>query len=231
MKLQQILDSSWLGGALMLAGACVLGGLCLVVFLPGWISLTDNDATAAVVAEGDRSWQSAAQVNPFNSELDGAEVYATLGPESGGAEGSLAIDDSWLSGGGAGADQSALEELACIIEPFYSVEIGSPVTGLIDTIYVEWGDFVEAGQILVELESDAERATVQLARAQSQMTEEIESAKARAALIERRRKRLIKLYEQNTLSLDLREEVETEAEVARIELEQAPRWRWCRRGR
>ena len=221
MKLQRILDSSWLGGALILAGACVLGGLCLVVFLPGWISLTDNDATAAVVAEGDPSWQFAAQANPFNSELDGAEVYAALGPESGSGDGSLTIDDSWLSGGGAGADQGALEELACIIEPFYSVEIGSSVTGLIDTIHVEWGDFVEAGQILVELESVAERATVQLARAQSEMTEEIDSAKARASLIERRRKRLQKLYELNTLSLDLREEVETEAKVARIELERA----------
>ena len=50
--------------------------------------------------------------------------------------------------------------LDCIIEPFEVVEIGSPVTGLIETIGAEHGDNVEAGQILVELESGVERAAV-----------------------------------------------------------------------
>ena len=221
MRLGRFLDSSWLGGALMLAGACVLGGVCLLLFLPGQIRLADDAETATVVGEADRPWGSAAEPNPVDSDLAGADVYAALSPESTGSESILEIDDSWFSGKSVRANENEVEELACIIEPFRSVEIGSPVTGLIETIHVEWSDFVEAGQILVELESGAERAAVRLARAQAEMTEEIESREATASLVERRRVRLMRLYEEDTLSLDLREEVETEAEVARIQLEQA----------
>ncbi len=131
------------------------------------------------------------------------------------------IDDNWFSAEGLQTDEIEAEALACIIEPFHTVEIGSPVTGLIAKIHVEWSDFVEEGQVLVELESGAERAAVRLARAQAQMDERIQSREASVSLVERRRDRLTRLYEQNTLSLDLREEVETEAEVARIELEEA----------
>jgi len=221
MRLGRFLDSSWLGGALMLAGACVLGAVCLVLLLPGRIRVADDAATATVVAEAGRSWGSATEANPVDSELGGAGVYAALAPESANGESILEIEDSWFSGEGVQADGSELEELACIIEPFRSVEIGSPVTGLIKTIHVEWTDVVEAGQILVELESGAERAAVRLARAQAEMSEEIKSREATASLLERRRVRLMRLYEEGTLSLDLREEVETEAEVARIQLEQA----------
>jgi RND family efflux transporter MFP subunit len=207
----------------MLTGVAVLGGLGLVFFLPGWVNLADDDASAAVVDTADSAWESPTPAKPIHSELGGTDVYAAFTPESGSVENTPEIDDSWFSGDGGGmpADDDGLEELACIIEPFHSVEIGSPVTGLIKKIHVEWSDFVQAGQVLVELESEAEWAAVQLARAQAEMTEGIESREATAALIERRRKRLARLYEQNTLSLDLREEVETQAQVARIALEQA----------
>ncbi len=101
------------------------------------------------------------------------------------------------------------------------IEIGSPVTGLIETIHVERSDFVEAGQVLVNLESGAERAAVELARSQARMNEQIKSREASASLGNRRRERVTRLYEENTLSLELREEVETEAELAELELEQA----------
>jgi len=219
MRLKQIMGGSWLGGALLAAGACVLAGLCLVLFMPGWVQLADDDdASETVAAEADPAWGfEALQANPVDSEPGAADVFAALAPETGGVE----ISDSWSPGEAMQAPESGLEELACIIEPFRSIAIGSPVTGLIETIHVEWSDLVEAGQVLVELESDAERAAVQLARAQAQMNEQIESKEARASLVERRRKRLTRLYEENSLSLDLREEVETQAEVARIELEQA----------
>ncbi len=49
----------------------------------------------------------------------------------------------------------------------------------------------------------------------------LESREASASLGKRRRDRAMRLYGEKTLSLDLREEVETEAEVARLELERA----------
>ncbi len=53
------------------------------------------------------------------------------------------------------------------------------------------------------------------------MNEQVKSRAASAALGKRRSARVKRLYEEETLSLDLREEVETEAELARLELEQA----------
>ncbi|MCH7599525.1 MAG: efflux RND transporter periplasmic adaptor subunit [Myxococcales bacterium] len=210
------MNSPRVRGALIAGAASVLAGLCLVLLLPGIIQLADGGATPTVVAAVDPSWDATDEANLGDSEF----VYAA--PEAGSGESVRTIDeDTWSSGGRAHGNQIEVEELACIIEPFHSVEIGSPVTGLIEKIHVEWSDFVEAGQVLVELESGAERAAVRLARAQAEMNDEIESREARASLIERRRARLNKLYEQDTLSLDLREEAETEAKVAQIQLAQA----------
>ena len=224
MRLGKLLNSPRVRGALIAGAASVLAGLCLVLLLPGIIQLADGGATPTVVAAVDPSWDAADEANPGDSEFVGAELGGAAGyaaPEASGGGSVRAIGDTWSSGERVHRNQIEVEELACIIEPFHSVEIGSPVTGLIEKIHVEWSDFVEAGQVLVELESGAERAAVRLARAQAEMNNEIESREARASLIERRRARLNELYEQDTLSLDLREEAETEAKVAQIQLAQA----------
>lgn len=111
--------------------------------------------------------------------------------------------------------------LDCIIEPSEVVEIGSPVTGLIATIGAERGDNVEAGQILVELESGVERAAVELARVRSRMRGDVLSREAQLALGERREVRGDELFDENALSLDQREQLETDAELARLELRKA----------
>jgi RND family efflux transporter MFP subunit len=109
----------------------------------------------------------------------------------------------------------------CIIEPSERVEISSPVEGLIRRIAVERSDLVETGQTVVELESDVERAQVKLARARAQMVGSVRAREAAVALQQRREDRVGRLYASNALSLDLRDQVETEAEIARRELEEA----------
>ena len=51
MRLEQLLDSPWLGKALMWAGASVLASACLMLFLPGLIDVADDDAISRVVVE------------------------------------------------------------------------------------------------------------------------------------------------------------------------------------
>ena len=46
----------------------------------------------------------------------------------------------------------------CLIQPNQIVEIRSPVEGLISKVHVQRGDSAKAGQVLVELESSAERS-------------------------------------------------------------------------
>ena len=56
----------------------------------------------------------------------------------------------------------------CLIEPTQAVEIGSPVSGLLDKVYVARGDKVQKGQPIAMLESQAEQAAADLARYKSQ---------------------------------------------------------------
>ena len=111
--------------------------------------------------------------------------------------------------------------LPCIIEPNRIVPIGSPITGLIEEITVERADFIEKGQVLVRLDSKVEKAAVALARSRANMDEDVRAGKARLELGELKYSRVNKLFEQNALSLDLREEAETEAELARLEFYEA----------
>ena len=53
----------------------------------------------------------------------------------------------------------------CLIEPNMVVDINSSVQGKIEKILVQRSDLVEAGQLLIELESEIEKATVALAAA------------------------------------------------------------------
>lgn len=144
--------------------------------------------------------------------------YAAIDPSDGEPALSRTLDEEFLD---EEAMASESDQLACIIEPFQLIDIGSPVTGLLEAIHVERSDLVEKGQVLAELESGAERAATHVARQRAQMDEEILSRRASLELGEKRRDRVARLHEGKALSLDLREEVETQAEIARLELERA----------
>ena len=119
--------------------------------------------------------------------------------------------------GGAESDRS----FDCMIEPSELVEVATALTAVVATVHAERSDFVKAGQLLAELESDAERAGVAVARARAAMKADVRARSARVVLEVRRQIRASELYEGEALSAALREEVETEAELARAALEQA----------
>ena len=127
---------------------------------------------------------------------------------------------AWLEGEAepAAVPPSALD---CIIDPYQIVDLGSAVTGLIEEVHVERSDPVEVGDVLVELDSGVERAAVELARARAAMNGEIKAREANLDLGRRKRERANNLFERDALSLDLREEVETEETIARLELQRA----------
>lgn len=109
----------------------------------------------------------------------------------------------------------------CMISPNEVIEMGSAITGLIDQILVERSDFVEAGQVVARLESSVEQAAVRVAQARAQHKVELDSSKVNLELGEKRRTRARELFRGNSISLDLREEVETDATLAALELERA----------
>ena len=108
-----------------------------------------------------------------------------------------------------------------MIGPSEVIDIGSSITGVIDRILVERSEYVEAGEVLAQLEASVERAAVRVARARAERTVDIDSSAASYDLGEKRRSRALELFDSKALSLDQRQEVEAEATLAALELERA----------
>ena len=67
---------------------------------------------------------------------------------------------------GAPAD-SLGHPMACLIEPFQVSELGSPSAGVLNKVLVQRGDEVKKGQVVAELNTNVDEATLQLRRAEA----------------------------------------------------------------
>ncbi|HEX5373166.1 MAG TPA: efflux RND transporter periplasmic adaptor subunit [Aquabacterium sp.] len=103
----------------------------------------------------------------------------------------------------------------CLIEPEQVADVGSPVTGVIETLSVQLGDVVSAGQALVTLRSDVERANAQVAALRSSVDAEARAAQANVELAQQKVIRQRQLLTQGFVSDQALEQAITEAEVAR----------------
>jgi len=121
----------------------------------------------------------------------------------------------------AEAGLPAAGALDCVIDPYEIIAVGSAVTGIIEAVHVERSEEVKAGEVLVELDSGVERAAVELARARAGMNGDIEAREANLDLGTQKRRRANNLFKKGALSLDLRQEANTEATIARLELKSA----------
>ena len=100
------------------------------------------------------------------------------------------------------------DQLTCLLEPNTTVNLASDTPGIIKTMRVERGDSVEKDQVLVRLRDDAERASVALGR-------------ARVAFGKRKAKRNSDLFAKALVSAHERDEIETEIQLAQLELAEA----------
>lgn len=95
--------------------------------------------------------------------------------------------------------------LSCLLEPSSETQLSSPVSGVVASVNTERGAQVEKGQLLVALESDLDRAS-------------LDSAKARAEFAARKLKRNHDLLEQGLLSDYERDELMTEHQLALLQV-------------
>lgn len=105
----------------------------------------------------------------------------------------------------------------CLIEPSQTLDIRSPVTGLIDRVYVERGTLVKRGTVLVTLESSVERAASELARFRSTTDGAIQSAETRMAHAGRKLRRKSDLAEKSYTSAQDRDDAEAEQAIAQAD--------------
>lgn len=109
----------------------------------------------------------------------------------------------------------------CLLEPHMVVNVNTEVRGKIKSIKVERSDLVEQGQVLAELESEVEKAEVALAQARTTMKAELMSSQVSYAYAKRKLRRFDGLLEQDVVSAQTKDEVETEEDLARQQIAQA----------
>jgi RND family efflux transporter MFP subunit len=103
----------------------------------------------------------------------------------------------------------------CMINANQTVEVRSPVTGLLQAVPVRRGDVVRAGQTLATLESGVEQANVDVARFKAQMAGQVEASKAKVEMLHKKFDRAKDLYTQGAyVSAQEKEDAEQEMRVA-----------------
>jgi RND family efflux transporter MFP subunit len=109
----------------------------------------------------------------------------------------------------------------CVIQPRQIVEVRSGFEGLIDKVYVERGDSVSKGQVLVELDSGVERAAADLAKARAEMNGPTQSAQGRVEFASLKFSRRDELHREQIVSAQDRDEARTEKRLAEAEVLEA----------
>lgn len=115
---------------------------------------------------------------------------------------------------------TAAKALGCLIEPYRVTEIGSQVVGVVERLHVDRGDAVRAGQVLVSLRADVERANASAADTRARIDADVLAAQASLELAEQKVKRAEMLVKENFVSSQAAEQARGEAELARQKLSQ-----------
>lgn len=117
--------------------------------------------------------------------------------------------------------QGVGKEYDCLIEARQTVEVRSPVEGVIETVHLKRGNDVKKGQLIASLFSGPERAALDLARSRAEMEGEIKSAEARQELARKKFERTDELQKKNFISASARDEAEAELRLANEQLRAA----------
>jgi RND family efflux transporter MFP subunit len=121
------------------------------------------------------------------------------------------------------ADDAATPRPAydCMIEARQSVDVRSPVEGVIETLYVQRGELVKMGMLVATLSSGPEKAALDVARSRAGMQGEIKSAEARVELTRKKWERAEELQKKNFVSENARDEAQAEYRLATEQLRAA----------
>lgn len=111
--------------------------------------------------------------------------------------------------------ESALD---CLIRASDLVDVGSQTGGLIDSVGVEVGDWVNSGEVVVQLEADVERATVLAARSRASAQGALLAQEEQVALHGRRVERSAPLLDGKALSLEEWDKIQSEYRIAQHDL-------------
>lgn len=111
--------------------------------------------------------------------------------------------------------------VGCLLVPSRTADIGTPSAGVVEHIAVDRGDVVRAGQVLVRLKADSERASLSSARARAETEAAIGAARAAADLSRAKLERAEDLHKNQFISPLALDQARAEYAVAERTLQQA----------
>ncbi|WP_090456639.1 efflux RND transporter periplasmic adaptor subunit [Nitrosospira sp. Nsp1] len=123
--------------------------------------------------------------------------------------------------GYCGMTSAGAAEFDCLIEARQMVDIRPSMTGIIEKIWVDRGESVSTGQVLVTLDSGLEKATMELAKYRSTMEGAIQASESRSEYASLKHSRREQLLAQKFVSVQDRDEAATEKRLAEAELREA----------
>lgn len=115
---------------------------------------------------------------------------------------------------GAATHAAPPKPAGCLIEPDQVADVGSAVTGIIEKLNVALGERVEAGQTVVVLRADVERANANAATLRTQMDAEVKAAAANLELARQKVVRTQQLVAKDFVSQQALDQAQAEQEVA-----------------
>ena len=118
------------------------------------------------------------------------------------------------------SDQTGLPAMDCIVEPSQIVELGTGVPGVIDEIHFEKNDFITANEVVAELDSRVELATLELANARASIDTSLNLRRRNADFGLRTQRRNQKLFKDSTISAQDMDKVKTETYIAQLQAQQ-----------
>ena len=122
---------------------------------------------------------------------------------------------------GPGTAAAAAKPFGCLIEPDRVADVGSQVVGLVERLDVERGDSVVAGQPLIALRADVERANAGVADTRARVEADVLAAEASLELAEQKMRRAQMLVAQNFVSEQAVEQARAELSLAKQKLSQS----------
>ena len=121
----------------------------------------------------------------------------------------------------AGTAGAAEPGYACLIEPFQRIELRSSIEARIAAINVDRGAEVKRGQILVELDSAAERSALEAARYRAVMEGQINTAQSKLVSAKEKFRRRDQLVAEKFIAAQDRDDSLADMQVAEASLVEA----------
>jgi len=108
------------------------------------------------------------------------------------------------------AAQPAKGDFTCLLRPRFLVQLGSPMNGILESVHVDRGATIKKDQVVAELVSSVEAATLALDRARAADTSELEQQRTHSGMLGRKVERTKQLAGKLIASAVSLDEVQSE---------------------